>query len=74
MNKNISDAIRTILKIGGAALATSGLLPAQCSVTDPALAQWAGIIVAGIGVIWGQISASHHQALKNKVEGNGTTV
>lgn len=67
MNKQLSDAIRTVLKIGGAALATSGLLPAQCSVPDPTLASSAGIIVAIIGVIWGQITAMHHQQLKQEV-------
>lgn len=67
MNKQLSAAIRDVLKIGGAALATSGLLPAQCSVTDPTLAQAAGILSAIIGVIWAQVSSYRHEQLKQEV-------
>lgn len=67
MNKQVTAAIRDVLKVGGAALATSGLLPAQCSVTDPTLAQAGGILAAVIGVVWAQISSRKHEELKREV-------
>lgn len=69
MNKVTADLVRNVLKIGGAALATSGLLPAQCAVTDPTLAQSSGLVLAIAGVVWGVVSAKRHQALKEEVEG-----
>lgn len=72
MNKQLSDALRTVLKVGGAALATSGLLPAQCSIADPTLASSAGLLAAVIGIVWGQFSAADHQQLKAIVDNSPT--
>jgi hypothetical protein len=71
MNKQVTAGIRDVLKIGGAVLATSGFLPAQCSVTDPTLAQSAGVISAIIGIVWAQYSSYKHEQLKEAV--NATT-
>jgi hypothetical protein len=68
MNKQITAAVRDVLKIGGAVLATSGLLPAQCNITDPTLAQSAGLISMIIGVAWAQVSSFKHQQLKEVVD------
>lgn len=69
MNKVLGSTVRTVLQVGGAVLATSGILPATCQVTDPTLAGFAGVASVLLGGIWGKVSASHHQSLKDEVKG-----
>lgn len=68
MNKVTGDLIRTVLKVGGAVLATSGFLPAQCSITDPQLAQYAGIATLILGTFLGVRSAQGAQNLHDAVD------
>ncbi len=67
MNKKVGDIARTVLKVGGAVLATSGFLPAQCSITDPALAQIAGVISVVFATVWGVFNAQDHDELRKEL-------